>query len=221
MIGKEKTCSLTGWKPSRPCCRNQKRPESLFNPRAWWEARHGFQEARAVAPRTVRNGTTLVGSGLALELYSRLSCAASRTLPLLQTNKWRDCLKSRGRVWATQGFQTGSYSYSRPSCLSQEGGGGEELFTQARPELRGQGGKERGEGCGDAPSQSRLWTSKDFCGLLGYCEFQARAALYLRGKWLSWRCGGECLCECWWTNGRSRSHRGHFNGVEWLLEKQC
>lgn len=136
---------MTGWKPSRPCCRNQKRPESLIHPRAWWEVRHGFQEARAVAPRTVGNGT-LVGSGLALKLHSRLSCAASRTLPLPQTNKRRDCLKSRGRVWATQGFQTGSYSYSRPSCLSQEGGGREELFTQARPELRGQGrqGKRRG-----------------------------------------------------------------------------
>lgn len=175
-----------------------------------------------MAPRTVENGM-LMGSGLALELHSRLPCVASRTLPLLQTNKWRDCLKSRGRVRATQGFPTGSYSYSRPSCLIQEGGGGEELFTQARPEHRGQGEKGRGERCGDVPSQSRLWTSKDFCGLLGYCEFQASVALYLRGEWLFWRCGGECVCECWWINGRSSSHRGHFSGVTWRdsYENRC
>lgn len=54
------------------------------HPGSLMKGRHGFQEARAVAPRTVRSAMLL---GLALELHSGQPCAAPRTLPLLQTNR--------------------------------------------------------------------------------------------------------------------------------------
>lgn len=85
------------------------------------------------------------------------------------------------------------------------------LSTEDKLQGRRRGGKGRGEGCG-------MPQAKVFCGLQRTCvdfsgTVSSRVTLFLSRKWLSWMYGEECVCECWWTNGRSSSHQDRFSGV--------
>lgn len=121
------------------------------------EVRHGFQEARAAAPRTV-GSAVLMGSGLALELHSRQSCVASRALPLLQTHRsgetaWNPEEGSGPPRASRQEATPTQAQVSYPRAQEEGKNSSHMLGLSTDTDCRGKGeeGKGGGDWGGDAP----------------------------------------------------------------------